>query len=969
MPLDPHYPVDRLVYMLEDSAAPIVLAQERHLAVHGFLEGGEHRVITTERQDDSGLDDRRPENINRSDDLAFTVYTSGSTGRPKGVECSHACMLSRFRWMWDDFPFTDDDVCCAKTSLNFVDSIWEMLGGLLQGVATVVANDTTARDPGALLRLVGDHGVTRLIVVPALATALIEEATRLGSGLESLRFLTFSGEPLSSDLARQARALNDGMTVLNLYGASETAADATFCRVRDRDLEGTKVPIGGPIGAMRLHVLNDAMEPVAQGAEGELFVSGPGLARGYRNLPEMTAEKFLENPFVDPEAKEDSEHQRLFRTGDMVRQRDDGGLDYVGRKDFQIKIRGMRIEPGEIETVLREHPDVRNCAVAAAETGVGKQLAAFYVPGGDVSTHELRAFVAARVADYMVPSLFIAHDALPLLPNGKLDRRSLKVPDDFRADTEYVAPATQTEETLVVIWQDVLGLDRIGTADDFFEIGGDSIQAFRVAAQAKEAGLELAPQDLEDASTVAALAMRAQEPSRIEVEERESGAMPLSPMQRYYFTWAKPNPHKFNVVFMARLGEAMDVPRLKTVLRHLVDHHGALRLRFGQDGDGAWQQRFVEDEGVYAIPVHEISMPQGEAQAQLDFIKSGIERLHDTLDIETGPVMAVGLFRGQASDDDHFFLVMHELVTDAMSLQVVLEDLRRGYEQLGRGEAIALPARTTTYRQWVDKVIDYARTGAAQDQWDTWLEAGRDVSGFPEDDPRGGALQSDIVPHGFDVLDAETVRRARERLQGGFQNRLLDSIFTALLLTARDLSGQRNLIFHKVAHGRETAIRDADVSRTVGWFITHTPVTFRLPDGEPVEGGALALALETVGSQLRAFPDNGLGHSALRYYADDPDVTELAQYDEVKTLFQYIGDVWEHNYDGVLFQVPDASLTDVPDTVAAENLADYHLHIYAYLMDDAFRMKFFYTQPNYRAETISRMGDLFCGHMQRLMAL
>ncbi len=234
-------------------------------------------------------------------------------------------------------------------------------------------------------------------------------------------------------------------------------------------------------------------------------------------------------------------------------------------------------------------------------------------------------------------------------------------------------------------------------------------------------------------------------------------------------------------------------------------------------------------------------------------------------------------------------------------------------------------------------------------------------------------MQSDIIPHGFDVLDAETVGRARDRLQGGFQTRLLDSIFTALLLTARDLSGQRNLIFHKVAHGRETAIRDADVSRTVGWFITHTPVTFRLPgdmpDGEPVEGAALAGALEAVGAQLRAFPDNGLGHSALRYYADDPRVAELAQYDEVKTLFQYIGDVWQHNYDGTLFQVPDASLTDVPDTVAAENLADYHLHIYAYLMDDAFRMKFFYTQQNYRAETIRRMADLFAGHMQRLMTL
>ena len=194
------------------------------------------------------------------------------------------------------------------------------------------------------------------------------------------------------------------------------------------------------------------------------------------------------------------------------------------------------------------------------------------------------------------------------------------------------------------------------------------------------------------------------------------------------------------------------------------------------------------------------------------------------------------------------------------------------------------------------------------------------------------------------------------------------------MLTARGISGQNNLIFHKVAHGRETAIRDADVSRTVGWFITHTPITFRLPDGAPdgrdaLDEPALAGALAAVSEQNRAIPDNGLGHSALRYYSDDPRAQELARYDEVKTLFQYIGDVWEHNYDGALFQVPDAALTDVPDTVAAENLADYHLHIYAYLMHGAFRMKFFYTRQNYAPGTIARMAELFTANMRRLMDL
>jgi non-ribosomal peptide synthase protein (TIGR01720 family) len=299
----------------------------------------------------------------------------------------------------------------------------------------------------------------------------------------------------------------------------------------------------------------------------------------------------------------------------------------------------------------------------------------------------------------------------------------------------------------------------------------------------------------------------------------------------------------------------------------------------------------------------------------------------------------------------------------------VLEDLRRAYDRIGAGEPVTLPARTTSYRQWVEKVADYARRGAATEQWDYWLERRQAGRPFPEDDPGPGALQSDIVPYGFDVLDAAAVDRLKARLKGGFQARLLDCVFTALTLTARALSGQQSLTFHKVAHGRETAIPNADVSRTVGWFITHTPITLCLPDGSPDDADGLRAALDAVARQTAEIPDNGLGHSALRAYSDDPRVAELAQDDEVRTLFQYIGEVWEHNYDGRLFRMPDRSLADVPDTVAAENLADYRLHVYAYLMDGAFRMKFFYTRPNYREATIERMAALFTEHMRRLTAL
>ncbi|MGH8431977.1 MAG: condensation domain-containing protein, partial [Solimonas sp.] len=305
-------------------------------------------------------------------------------------------------------------------------------------------------------------------------------------------------------------------------------------------------------------------------------------------------------------------------------------------------------------------------------------------------------------------------------------------------------------------------------------------------------------------------------------------------------------------------------------------------------------------------------------------------------------------------------------VTDAVSMQIALEDLRAAYTALAAGREPSLPARTTPYHQWVDRVIDYAR-GPATSQWTYWLDQARDVHPVPEDDADAPALQSDIDLLGFQILSSDDVASVRRRLGGAFQATLIHAIVAGLAVMAHRISGQRSLIFHKVAHGRETCIPGTDVSRTVGWFITHTPITVRLPDGPLDNVDALARVLTETAEQYRAIPDNGLAHSALRYFSDDPRATELARYDQVRTLFQYIGDVWEENYDGTLFQPTAPSLMDLPDTVAAENLADYHLHVYAYLMEGCFRMKLFYTRPNHRPQSVERMAALLTEAMRGML--
>lgn len=960
VPLDPSYPEDRLRFMLEDTAAPVVLTLGATHDAAFLREAGCARVALDKALPPGGVAPAAPPDD--PERTAYVVYTSGSTGRPKGILGTHAAMLSRFEWMWREFPFDSGEVCCSKTALNFVDSVWEMLGGLLKGIPSIVADDATSHDPFQLLQLLADEHVTRLILVPSLLAALIEASRSTGTRLPDLRYLTSSGELLPSELARQVTELGDQVTLINLYGSSEMAADATCCVVTPSALNGKIVSIGRPIGRMRVHVVDDLLRPVGAGVAGELCVSGPGLAKGYLGRPDLTEKKFIGNPFADPG---DSEHARLFRSGDMVSIRPDGALDYIGRKDFQIKIRGFRIEPGEIETTLAAHPQIQACAVAATETAGGRQLVAFCVGPAAASfdsglSSELRHFLLPRLPYYMVPSRFIPLGALPRLPNGKLDRNALQVTDSPVAADAGDPASSDMERRLLAIWTAVLGQSRLGVDDNFFEIGGDSIQAFRVAARARADALVLTPADIHDNPTIRDLAALMQSRTAVASTPAMPGLVsPLSPMQAYYFSWARPNPNKFNVGFVARLASLLDTAILRGALDAVVAHHDALRLRFAEGADGSHSQRYVDLAAARRIPIHTITLPAASVETQLDVIRHEIERLHDTLDITNGPVVTVALFVDPAGRDHHLFLTMHELVTDALSLQVTLEDLRAAYDALEAGRPAVLPPQTTPYHQWVEKVIAYARSPQAEGQLDYWIREAGDALPFPEDSSAEGALQRDIASHGFEVLDAAQVASMRDRLGGAAQSSLIHAIVASLAVTANHLSGQRNLIFHKVAHGRESCIRDADPSRTVGWFITHTPITVRLPEGDIDGAPALAAALDAVSRQYRAIPDNGIGHSALRYYSSDPRAEILAREDKVRTLFQYIGNVWADNYDGKRFLQTHPSLMDVPDTVAAENLADYHLHVYAYMMDDCFRMKFFYTRPNYRTETILKMADIF----------
>ena len=491
VPLDPDYPKERLAFMLEDAHVSVLLTQKSLLQSDQLATLGSQtfpsqlkllyldedwRSISRQSRDN-------PQHNVNSCNAAYVIYTSGSTGTPKGVVGLHRGAVNRFAWMWCTYPFLANEMSCIKTSLSFVDSVWEVFGPLLKGIPSIIIPDQMVKDPRLLIKTLADNHVTRIVLIPSLLEVILDYRN-LQTHLPDLKLWSSSGESLSKELAERFRKCLPNSTLLNLYGSSEVSADVAYHEMSDTESSGG-ISIGRPISNTQIYLLDSHLQPVPTGVRGEIYVDGIGLARGYLNRPELTAEKFIPNPFsTEPGTS-------LYKTGDLARYLPDGNIEFFGRVDNQLKIRGFRIELGEIESVLCQHPGVHETVVVARERVQGdKQLVAYVIPKQKPAptTHELRRLLQEKLPSYMIPSAFMYLESLPLTPNGKVDRRALPDPhsQDARDHNEYVGPRDETERVMCRVWSEVLALNRIGLDDDFFAIGGHSLLATKLFARLDE---------------------------------------------------------------------------------------------------------------------------------------------------------------------------------------------------------------------------------------------------------------------------------------------------------------------------------------------------------------------------------------------------------------------------------------------------------------------------------------------------
>jgi len=514
VPLDRGYPAERIKLMLTDAAVSGVITVS---ALKDRLPTDARNVIELDNDLDNNLDNNDelkresstalPDSVS-SEQTAYVIYTSGSTGGPKGVEGTHRASMNRFTWMWRTYPFASGEVCCQKTNLTFVDSIWEIFGPLLAGIPSVIIPQEAVLDPELLLRVLARERVTRIVLVPSQLRALLDHAPNLQQRVPELKLWSCSGEVLPGDLARRFRAAFPGAKMLNIYGASEVAADATCHEVAERD--SASVPIGKPISNTQVYLVDEGLNAVPIGIRGEIYIGGEGLARGYRNQPELTAERFVRNWMELPQSA------RLYRTGDLGRWRGDGEIEYLGRVDTQIKLRGVRIELGEISSVLASHPAVREAVVAVSGEAEQQKLAAYLVMKDQDEDRvpvpeagELRRYLRGKLPEHMVPSSYWQIEKVPLLPSGKVNRAALAGCERSRLvdGQDWVGPRNKTEAQLADIWRELLKVERVGVDQSFFELGGHSLLVLQMTARIRRAmEVELPVRSVFESPTIAGLA-------------------------------------------------------------------------------------------------------------------------------------------------------------------------------------------------------------------------------------------------------------------------------------------------------------------------------------------------------------------------------------------------------------------------------------------------------------------------------
>ncbi len=967
VPIDSEYPVERVAHMLDDAEVKVLLTQS------DLYKTTQLSVSTRLNMDEECS--KRTVSVSTCAKIlpaqsAYVIYTSGSTGQSKGVCVSHHNLVNYTQSITKKI-LSKEGLQYALVSTPAADlGNTVLFASLISGGCLHILDSETTTDGRLIAGYMDCNPIDVLKIVPSHFSALLDSAE--GKNIVPHRTLVFGGDVLQYSLVERVASLRPECKIINHYGPTEATIGAltylVHTKTNDYNLT-TAVPIGRPIANSQIYILDHNLEPVPIGISGELYIGGKGITQGYLNRPDLTAERFIPDPFSHTELLEKGiselsglkpQHligSRLYHTGDLARYNTEGMVEFLGRADQQFKIRGYRIEPGEIEERLRQHSIVKEAVVIAWEDSQNiKRLVAYIVSNSETPDQEtLRIYLQSKLPDYMVPSIFVMLKKMPLMANGKLDRKALPQPDfSSQLAHQYVAPRNEKETNLATVWAEVLRIDQVGIYDNFFSLGGDSILSIQMASRARQLGLNLSPRQIFQHQTVVELALVVENEATFVAEQGiVSGSTPLTPVQQKFLSQGLKNPHHWNQALLLELLETIDTEKMKCAIEYLIVHHDVLRLRFNLQ-DESWVGSYKEEESLQVF--HSENLTETTDDVLETVLNKRVEFWQQQINMNTGPMIQVVRFELGQARGVRLLIVIHHLLMDLASWRILLDDFVFILNQFDSDDDVKLPSKTTSYKQWATRLTDYAKTITVSDNLLAGMQESTKII-FPVDYPEGTNTEADAALHTIEL--SEQLTRALVQQSGAaYRTSTQELLLIAIVQGIASRTGLQTLPVEIEAHSRDSELfQDFDFTRTIGRFTTSHPVFFNVDF--TAETGNLIKAFK---EQFRLQASDGFDYAVWRWLGDG--VKQEGSI-EIPILFNYLGHLDLGTDAHSSFRQCDLPAWITRDST---NQRAHELVINASIRNGRLQLIWVYSKARYSVSTIEGLSNTVLSTLETLIS-
>ncbi|MBN2534005.1 MAG: amino acid adenylation domain-containing protein, partial [Spirochaetales bacterium] len=927
VPIDPHYPRDRIEYILNDSGTGVVLTQTRYLKKFSFNK----KIILLDDETVYPASDSNPPVINKPGDLAYVIYTSGSTGNPKGVQIEHRSIVNTLYSMEKLYPVGPDDAYLLKTAYTFDVSITELFGWFFGQGKMVILEPDKEKYPDEIADTIHKHRVTHVNFIPSLLNVMLAGLSEEGKNkFKCLKYIMVAGEAFTIQLADELKKLKTDACIENIYGPTEASIYSTKFSI-NKEENYHFISIGRPMPNTKIFIVNkyDKLQPI--GVPGEMCIAGTGLARGYLNRIHLTAEKFVRNPFQPGTL--------MYRTGDLCRWLPDGNIEFLGRLDHQVKVRGYRIELGEIESQLLKYNGIQDTVVVIHEDeNANRTLAAYIIGDKNIQANELRSYLESILPSYMVPAYFIHLDSFPLTGTGKIDRKRLPAPASlFKREAEYEAPVTEIEETLVHVWEEVLGIVGIGINDNFFQIGGDSIKSIQISSQLQKYGFKLNVADIFENPTIRALA-----PLIVSTTDKidqgvVTGTIKFIPIQKWFMESKISNKHHFNQSVLLHSKNRIDHNAVIRVFETIVEHHDALRIVLSGNDD------FLVNKDVNDIA---IDLPVFDVTGDIPgCIKQEGTRLQGSINLHNGPLVKSALFK--TNEGDYLLIVIHHFVIDGISWRILLKDFITGYYQAISGNKIQLQEKTHSFKKWSQVVEEYSHSSLLKTEIPYWKDICNKARHLPLDSEIKNRYVKDFSLCRIEFDENET-RDLLVNTNRAYNTTINDILISALSLAFKEWKGVFSIALTMEGHGRERITGDISVNRTIGWFTIQYPLVIDARQN-------LDVHIKMIKETVHGVPNKGMGFGVLRYLSDLKDDERILLNIKPDICFNYLGQFDAVDENGSF----SFSSYDPGDNRSREGELLYSLDINGMIMNDRLSLSIGYCRNEYTPDEIENFCKLF----------